>query len=742
MHGRYNGANRWNHRDLLAITLLGLGVFWAMHRFWQPGIASDADMLMAIYRIFDLHDAWQRGVFYPRISPNLNFGYGAPLFQYYPPLASYVAMLFVVPGIGYIEAAKATFMLATVVATLGVYSYGRWLFNNQTAAWLSAVTFLFSPYFLLNVYERGALSETIGLALLPWMFLFLHKLLYQSSIAIFFGASVTVSLSILAHNVTALFVVPAAGLFIILIAIFEQQPRRMLLPIMAIVTGLGLSAFYWLPAIGELGYSRATDFMIGDVGASTVSQHLVEPATLLQWSLVTEYAGPARFRFSGLQALIATIGVIALSFQTKLIRRAIIALWLLAAILVIVLLLQLGWFRFFWDGLPLIRFIQFSWRLFGLASFAASILIGSLVCLSFGSLRWPRLLAVTVSLLLIVSSTTRLSPDMLPGWYQIDSSQISKLEMFERGKNGYALFTDYTPSSLQLPAEELSLPRSASESSLPSVQPPQLSIRQLRPDYFELISESSSAYPLRIHRTYFPGWQALVDGQEVETFPSGAPAVVTAIIPAGQHQVIFEFGDTLLRLVAVSISMVAVLGMIVVISIHLFRQRRLALLAVFVLAIGIIGGSPLIIANWREMDVQKQQISFGDQIYLLGYRPSNSSFIRPGETITLELFWWIPETPPADYTVFLHLTQADDDSVKIAQIDKQPMMGYSAMTRWESSEIVDDFYTIQAPLDAPPGEYALLLGAYNPNTLQNLPLKGTGDILPGDRLRVMQFRIE
>ena len=42
----------------------------------------------------------------PRLSSDLAYAYGVPLFQFYPPLASYVAELFHVLGLGFINAIK------------------------------------------------------------------------------------------------------------------------------------------------------------------------------------------------------------------------------------------------------------------------------------------------------------------------------------------------------------------------------------------------------------------------------------------------------------------------------------------------------------------------------------------------------------------------------------------------------------------------------------------------------------
>ncbi|GIV69746.1 6-pyruvoyl-tetrahydropterin synthase-related protein [Caldilinea sp.] len=732
----------WNRQDALALATLGLGVAIGIFRFWQPGIASDADMLMAIYRIFDLHEAWRQGVFYPRISPNLNFGYGAPLFQYYPPLASYIAILFVSIGIGYVEAAKLTFTLALALGGLGAYVYARWLFNHRIAAWLAGIAFIFSPYFLLNIYERGALSETVGMALLPWLFYSLHRLLYQPDLERLIIATALIAMSITAHNVTALFTVPASIFFVAGVAIFDRRLQKTVYPLLALLLGFTLSAFYWVPAIGELHYSRAAEFMTSIDGVSTVSRHLVGLSELFQSGILAAYAGPDRFRFGLLPALLVGLSILTLFLLPRFPRSRVVALAMMAALFVIILLAQLNDFKVLWEGLPLVRFIQFSWRLYGLASLAAALLIGALLCLPFPFPGYRFFAAVGIAVSLMFTAVYRLSPEFIPGWYLIDSRDITKTSLFERGRQGYALYTDYTPASLKLPVEQLTTPRQSTEPTFPRVPIPKLNIRKVAPNFIELNSESADSYPLRIHRTYFPGWKAFVDGQEVPVVAEGGQAVVTAMIPEGHHEVVFRFEHTLLRKLAVSASWL-ISGVIVSMILWLaFVRHRLALLIVVAATLVALSTSFHGTSKRQNVnDVKPVNIVFGDQLFLRGYNVNNTS-LRGGDEIFVKFIWWIPETPSADYTIFMHLVRADDTSSKITQRDEQPMLGFSPMTRWESGELVDDLHILHIPEGTPPGEYLVLVGLYHPYLLTNLSITGDGEILPGDRFVLAQVSVQ
>ena len=126
----------WHWADAACVGLVVLVAGWLAAELMRPGVQNYRDALMSVYRVFELDQAWQRGVLYPRLAPNLNFELGAPLFQFYPPLAAYAGLLLHKLGLGYLAATKGMMALALLAGGLGVYGYVRWL----TAKRLGAVT--------------------------------------------------------------------------------------------------------------------------------------------------------------------------------------------------------------------------------------------------------------------------------------------------------------------------------------------------------------------------------------------------------------------------------------------------------------------------------------------------------------------------------------------------------------------------------------------------------------------------
>jgi hypothetical protein len=113
-----------------------------------------------------------------------------------------------------------------------------------------------------------------------------------------------------------------------------------------------------------------------------------------------------------------------------------------------------------------------------------------------------------------------------------------------------------------------------------------------------------------------------------------------------------------------------------------------------------------------------------------GVHVSWNPFIRdlsPGDFVGLNLTWWTDEALDTRMVRFLHLV--DDQNQLIAQVDNEPVMGYSFSDEWEIGERIQDPVALLLPLDLPQGEYELWLGLYDRTTTGRIPLSQGDDHL-------------
>ncbi|GAB4475402.1 MAG: hypothetical protein Kow00124_16350 [Anaerolineae bacterium] len=91
-----------------------------------------------------------------------------------------------------------------------------------------------------------------------------------------------------------------------------------------------------------------------------------------------------------------------------------------------------------------------------------------------------------------------------------------------------------------------------------------------------------------------------------------------------------------------------------------------------------------------------------------------------GGSLLVALAWLPEDTPAVDYSVFLHLVDAQGTIA--AQLDGPPAEGRHPTTTWARGERVIDLRRIILPPDLPAGEYQLIVGVYNWQTGERVPL--------------------
>lgn len=77
--------------------------------------------------------------------------------------------------------------------------------------------------------------------------------------------------------------------------------------------------------------------------------------------------------------------------------------------------------------------------------------------------------------------------------------------------------------------------------------------------------------------------------------------------------------------------------------------------------------------------------------------------------------------------MFVHLIDGEGNIV--AQSDHQPADGLAPTSIWAPGMTVHDTHILTLPADLPPGRYRLLVGMYDAQTNQRLPITDTQ--LPG-----------
>ena len=126
----------------------------------------------------------------------------------------------------------------------------------------------------------------------------------------------------------------------------------------------------------------------------------------------------------------------------------------------------------------------------------------------------------------------------------------------------------------------------------------------------------------------------------------------------------------------------------------------------------------LLVAGDEPAALSAPLASFAYGLDLLAVDPGVQPWQSGAQTVTLT---WRPAAPlPARYTLFMHLLDAAGNLV--AQQDQPPLHGFYPSDRWLPDAAFQDTVTLTLPASAPPGDYRLRVGWYDPASGQRLPL--------------------
>jgi hypothetical protein len=182
--------------------------------------------------------------------PDLGGEYGYPLFEFYAPLAYYVGEIYYKVTGSFMVAAKLMFVTSFVGAFVFMYLLGRRLWGD-VGGMLSGVFYSFAPYHAVDFYVRGAMGEMWALMFFPailWALVRLH-----SKRSTFNTALLAISMAglVLSHNLSAMIFLPITLAFALILFWQERSKYFLIITGLALLLGLVISAFYWMPASAE-----------------------------------------------------------------------------------------------------------------------------------------------------------------------------------------------------------------------------------------------------------------------------------------------------------------------------------------------------------------------------------------------------------------------------------------------------------------------------------------------------------
>jgi hypothetical protein len=570
-------AQGWDSTNLIGAAIILLAAAVATAPLILCGFSCGHDFDFHLVSWMDCLDAWHRGVLYPHWTPSANYGAGEPRFVFYPPLTWMLgAALGAVFGW---QAAPVLLTFLLLAATgLATWALARKFLSNS-AATLAGCLAIFSGYAPFCVYERSAYGELAGGCTIPLILLFALKTsrtntmdchperstlgaprsgvsgakdLRLSFRSLRFSVPLSLSFAIAASwlanapvGVMACYLL--AG-FALALAIARRSWQPLLRAALGVALGLGLAAFYLIPAAVEqkwVDIHEATDDPGLKIETSFLFARHSNPLLALHDAELEKVSWIAVLMFAAAFAALALC----------LLRRRLPGerkLWLpLALIPLAILVLQFPVSLPLWNLLPKLRFLQFPWRWLVALEAPLGIFLAAAI--------WPHGRKSRIAVAVLCAAAFVAIAAFEGTHFQQpcdDEDAISGMTAAYAANQGFAGTDEYAPPGadntlvasglpaaclVSDPTAELGAP---DPDNPPPDGPPVWSPQQQSCDSFRSVATGSVEHRrirgvaphagfliLRLRR--YPAWSLRLNGQPVAQLPTRDDGLTAVPVPAG-----------------------------------------------------------------------------------------------------------------------------------------------------------------------------------------------------------------
>ena len=460
----------------------------------QRGFIATDDGDWMIIRFSAFHQEFIRGQIPVRWLGRLNHSYGYPVATFLYPGFMYAAEIPKLLGLGYIASVKAIIIGSIIFGALFVYRWLRIRFPSFPS-FAGAVVYAYHPYLLYDIYIRGSVGEVLALGILPFAFWTIET----NRVALY---AFSVAALILSHNTMALLFFP-----ILILYQLSRGKRNRGAAMKATLLGVGIAAFFWIPALSEVRHTAFSTKVLSDWEG-----YLTESWVAIQ---------------SGIVVLLIISGSLIFGVVRK--RKPFLhylhkntALFIFLATFCTGVILALPISRPLWNVFPLGRFVQFPFRFLSYTVVSLPYITGAVYQMTEKrfSKRWAAAL---------------LLPFILIGFYYFAILNIKKKDVPDEFYSTNEATTTVQDEYMPVWAREK--PQSRAEKPIVRID----------------------GETVQINTIYWPGFHVFVDGVEQQIGYQNPQGLMRIRTTASIEKVRVIFRETPGRLAADTVSLVSLL---------------------------------------------------------------------------------------------------------------------------------------------------------------------------------------
>lgn len=356
-------------KDLSAIAFLFLSTLILCYPLLLKGYPFGDDTVIHLLWAQQFLSSLKAGYCYPQWVPDVNFGCGSTAFIFYPPF-----MFFTYAPISFFT--KDVVTILSVSALLGMFASGVAMYVfcraylSRCSSLISSVLYIALPYHLVDLYARSALAEFWAFPWLPLICFFALKI-KGKEFPYFIGLSISYACLVLTHLPSVLLFSPFLFSYFFFLLFQEGNWKNCLNRFLALALGVGVSFFYLIPAIAEQRYVNI-NALVGNAGFMFERHFLFSKLPGIDAAFNREISIIALGSF-----LLASVNLVFWTFRRDdSAKKLSSALSFFACSGVVSFLMMLSASKFLWIHVPLLKQVQFPWRLSLVTTFFASLSVG------------------------------------------------------------------------------------------------------------------------------------------------------------------------------------------------------------------------------------------------------------------------------------------------------------------------------------------------------------------------------
>ncbi|HWP58699.1 MAG TPA: 6-pyruvoyl-tetrahydropterin synthase-related protein [Candidatus Acidoferrales bacterium] len=498
----------------LLVALLAVASFYLFYLDLRSGLVVGQDIQYELVCLIEFKEALATQI-YPRLAPDLHFGYGSPIFIFYPPLFMLLTSLvdFVFDNLNY----SAKFVIAGlgVMGSLFCYAFLR-LFASRGAALLGTVFFIFAPYKFIEIYRRSAFAEYTAMSLVPAVFYYLASAFIRKKttstgpqLGLFIGSA----LLLLSHPLSFLLAFP----FLIAAALCfywkagSDSSSALFRVVATVAMAVGATSFYLVPAFFYRDLVRMEELLTGKFH---FGQNFIDLRELFFDAASFYYQSP-------LPAVILVGAAVVLLARGFRFEESPLG-WLGLGSALMTFFMMTPFSAVLWAKLPMIAYVQFPARFLLLSGFFVCWLVAFLADQIRRRRMWmPGAVVGSVVALLWIHQ------GQYPAVNTLDASQMWPERILEWNLPAATDRDEYLPKAMHN-----RIAKGTSE-RWKAVFGGSSNYATARPIHYKRCDAFPEAMRTRFALTNFPFWQVSVDGVVVSYSPD-APALEFDV-PAGAH---------------------------------------------------------------------------------------------------------------------------------------------------------------------------------------------------------------